>query len=192
LSDDDIIAKLVQASGTVDGVDATEAEYAAVHMSFARNAVDLTARLPAIAAAGERIKATRFTIDGEAVVLGPDGLSRFDELRRRAAAHAAILYAFDVIEHDGEDLHARPFLERKAGLARVLRDTKAGILPLGAQGIVSERVDGPYRSGRAGPQSRPYRPAAGVERLESRSLTVPMTYDVLGNADARARNALAS
>jgi bifunctional non-homologous end joining protein LigD len=49
-----------------------------------RNAFELTARLPAIAAAAtERIKATSFTIDREAVVLGPDGLSRFDELRRR-------------------------------------------------------------------------------------------------------------
>jgi hypothetical protein len=41
-----------------------------------------------------------FTIDGEAVVLGPDGLSRFEELSRREAARTAILYAFDSIEHD--------------------------------------------------------------------------------------------
>jgi hypothetical protein len=34
----------------------------------------------------EQIKAKSFTIDGEAVVLGPDGLSRFEELRSRAAA----------------------------------------------------------------------------------------------------------
>jgi hypothetical protein len=47
-------------------------------------------RLAAIAAAAERIKAKSFTIDGEAVVLGPDGLSRFDEPRRREAAHSAI------------------------------------------------------------------------------------------------------
>jgi ATP-dependent DNA ligase len=52
----------------------------------------------------EQIKAKSFTIDGEAVVLGPDGLSRFELLRTRAAAHAAILYAFDLIEHDGEDM----------------------------------------------------------------------------------------
>jgi bifunctional non-homologous end joining protein LigD len=110
------------------------------------------------------IKAKSFTIDGEAVVLGPDGLSRFDELSCREAARTAILYAFDLIAHDGEDLRARPFLERKAALARLLRDTKAGILlnehlaedgaivfahacRLGAEGIVSKRVDGTYRSG---------------------------------------------
>jgi hypothetical protein len=42
-------------------------------------------RLAAIAAAARRIKANSFTIDGEAVGLGPDGLSRFEELSRRDA-----------------------------------------------------------------------------------------------------------
>jgi len=91
-------------------------------------------------------------------------LSRFDELRRREDARAAILYAFDLIELDGEDLREQPFLDRKATLARLLRDIKAGILlnehivedgptvfaqacQLGAEGIVSKRVDGTYRSG---------------------------------------------
>jgi ATP-dependent DNA ligase len=57
-----------------------------------------------------------------------------------------------------------PFLDRKAALARPLRRTKAGILlnehiaedgatvfahacRLGAEGIVSKKVDGTYRSG---------------------------------------------
>jgi bifunctional non-homologous end joining protein LigD len=131
---------------------------------YSRNALDWTARLSAIATAAHRIKAKSFTIDGEAVVLGPDGLSRFEELQRRTAPHAAILYAFDLIEYDGEDLRNLPFLDRKAALARLLRDTEAGILfnehivedgptvfahacQLGAEGIVSKRVDGAYQSG---------------------------------------------
>jgi bifunctional non-homologous end joining protein LigD len=131
---------------------------------YSRNAYDWTVRLPAIAAAAELIKAKSFTIDGEAVVLGPDGLSRFEELSGRQAARTAILYAFDLIEHDGEDLRGLPFLDRKAALARLLRETEAGILlnehiaedgatvfahacQLGAEGIVSKRVDGTYRSG---------------------------------------------
>jgi hypothetical protein len=129
-----------------------------------RNAYDWTARLAAIAAAAQRIEAKSFTIDGEAVVLGADGLSRFDELNRREAAHRAMLYAFDLIEHDGQDLRDHRFLDRKAALARLLRNTEAGILlndhvaedgptvfahacRLGAEGIVSKRVDGSYRSG---------------------------------------------
>jgi ATP-dependent DNA ligase len=95
-------------------------------------------------------------------VVGPDGLSRFEELSRREAARTAILYAFDLIELGGEDMRNRPFLDHKA--AQLLRHTQAGILfnehivqdgpvvfahacRLGAEGIVSKKVDGTYRSG---------------------------------------------
>jgi bifunctional non-homologous end joining protein LigD len=78
--------------------------------------------------------------------------------------YPAILYAFDLIEHDGEDMRNRPFLDRKEALARLLRNIEAGILfnehiarggpvvfahacRLGAEGIVSKKVDGTYRSG---------------------------------------------
>jgi hypothetical protein len=44
----------------------------------------------------------------------------FEELRRRAAGHTAILHAFDVIEHNGADPRDRRFLDRKAALALVL------------------------------------------------------------------------
>src|SRR5258708_24773358 len=53
---------------------------------YTRNAYDWTVRLPAIAAAAARIKAKSFTIDGEAGVLGPDGLSRLARPRRREPA----------------------------------------------------------------------------------------------------------
>jgi bifunctional non-homologous end joining protein LigD len=72
------------------------------------------------------------------------------------------VYAFDLIEHDGEDLRDLPF----TALARLLRDTQAVILPnehiagdgptvfahacrLGAKSIVSKRVDSTYDPGRA-------------------------------------------
>ena len=54
-------------------------------------------------------------------------MSRFEELCRREAASTA-LYAFDLIEHDSEDLRDLPLLDRKAAPARLLRDTEAGIL----------------------------------------------------------------
>jgi ATP-dependent DNA ligase len=96
---------------------------------YTRNAHDWTVRLPAIAAAAARIEAKSFMIDGEAVELGPDGLSRFDDLRRREAAHSAMLYAFDLIEGDGQDLRDLPFLDRKAALARLLRDLSVRSVP---------------------------------------------------------------
>jgi bifunctional non-homologous end joining protein LigD len=113
--------------------------------------------MPAIAAAADRIKAKSFTIDGEAVVLGADGLSRFEELSRREAARTAILYAFDPIEHDGEDLRPRPFLDRKAALAQLLGGLKAGVL-------INEHVagDGPYAC-RLGAEEPPQ--TASVEEL---------------------------
>jgi bifunctional non-homologous end joining protein LigD len=131
---------------------------------YSRNAYDWRARLAAIAAAAEQIRARSFTIDGEAVVLGPDGLSRFEELSHREGARTEILYAFDLIEHDDEDMRNLPFLHRKAALARLLRNTEAGSLfsehiaedgpvvfahacRLGAEGIVSKKIDSTYRSG---------------------------------------------
>jgi bifunctional non-homologous end joining protein LigD len=161
---------------------------------YTRRGNNWTSRLPAIAAAAARIKAKSFTIDGEAVVAGPDGLSRFEELRRREAARTAILYPFDLIEHDGEDLRNCPFLDRKDALARLLRDIGAGILlnervaedgpavfahacRVGAEGIVSMRVDGTYRSGPCpvwmrgavnfASSSPPRRSASAGERLPS-------------------------
>src|SRR5215475_3323386 len=56
---------------------------------YSRNANDWTARLRAIVDGAGRIKAKSFTIDGEAVVLGADGLSRFEELSGRDAANTA-------------------------------------------------------------------------------------------------------
>ena len=149
-------------------------------------AKSLSRRLRAIANGVERIKAKSFRIDGEAVVLGSDGLLRFEELNSREAAETAILFASDLIEHDGEDMRNRPFLDPKATLARLSRNTKPGILfnehivedgisssrtPVRrcAEGIVSKKVDGTYRSGRCpvwikSPQSRQHRRAAGEDR----------------------------
>jgi bifunctional non-homologous end joining protein LigD len=145
--------------------------------------------LPAIAAAAERIRAKSFTIDGEAVVLGPDGLSRFDELREREAARTAILYAFDLIEHNGEDLLDLPFLDRKVALARdycAMSRPSTNTSPrmalvvfehacrLGAEGIVSKRVDGNYRSGPCPLWIKVRNPASiAVQRERNRAIGLP-------------------
>jgi len=131
---------------------------------YSRRGNDWTARLPTIASAAARIKGKSFTLDGEAVVIGADGLSRFDELRRVEGARVAFLYAFDFLEHDGDDLREQPLLARRKALARLLRRSQEGIVfnehteeegavvfahacQLGAEGIVSKRIDAPYRSG---------------------------------------------
>ena len=131
---------------------------------YSRNAINWTDRFSTIAAVAATLEAHSFTIDGEAVVIGPDGIAQFDELRRRNGAERAMLYGFDLIELNGVDLRGRPFLERKTALADLIGGTKAGIMlndhitadgdrvfahacRLGAEGIVSKQVGSSYRSG---------------------------------------------
>jgi bifunctional non-homologous end joining protein LigD len=131
---------------------------------FTRRGHEWTERYPAIAAAAAKLRAKSFTLDGEAVVVGHDGIAVFDALHRRHKASGALLYAFDLLDHDGEDLRPRPLSDRKARLARLLRRAPAGIVynehteedgalvfrhacKLGLEGIVSKRIGAPYRSG---------------------------------------------
>jgi ATP dependent DNA ligase domain len=75
---------------------------------FTRRGYDWTDRYPAIAAAAGKLRARSFTMDGEAVVVGADGVAVFDALHRRHRASDALLYAFDLPELDGEDLRPLP------------------------------------------------------------------------------------
>ena len=86
---------------------------------FTRNGHDWTDRFPSIAEAALHIKANSFLIDGEAIILGDDGVSAFNALRSRGRGEQVILVAFDLIEHDGDDLRERPLISRKRQLARL-------------------------------------------------------------------------
>jgi ATP-dependent DNA ligase len=74
---------------------------------FTRRGFDWTTRYPAIASTAIELKAQSFTLDGEACVCGPDGVAVFDALHRRGTVREAMLYAFDLLELDGQDLRAR-------------------------------------------------------------------------------------
>ena len=76
---------------------------------------------PAIVAAANRIKASTFLIDGEVVIVRNDGTSDFRALRSRRRGHEAVLYAFDPIEQDGDDLRDLPLIERKQRLKKTDR-----------------------------------------------------------------------
>jgi ATP-dependent DNA ligase len=97
-------------------------------------------------------------------VCGGDGVAVFDALHRRHKAGDAILYAFDLLEFDGEDFRPLPLAQGKAQLARLLARMNAGIAvnehtdddgavvfghacKMGLEGIVSKRLTAPYRSG---------------------------------------------
>jgi bifunctional non-homologous end joining protein LigD len=63
---------------------------------FTRRGYDWTDRYPAIAAAAAKLRAKSLTLDGEAVVVGHDGIAVFDALHRRHKASEALLYALDL------------------------------------------------------------------------------------------------
>jgi bifunctional non-homologous end joining protein LigD len=73
-------------------------------------------------------RARSFTLDGGAVVYGPDGIAIFDALHRRGTVSEAMLYAFDLLELDGEDLCTLPLGDRKKRLARLLGKRRIGIV----------------------------------------------------------------
>jgi bifunctional non-homologous end joining protein LigD len=75
---------------------------------FTRRGYDWSKRYPAIARTAAALRCTSFTLDGEAVVCGPDGVAIFDALHRRGTVSEAMLYAFDLLELDGEDLRDMP------------------------------------------------------------------------------------
>jgi hypothetical protein len=112
---------------------------------FTRRGHDWTERYPAVAAAAAKLWASSYTIDGEAVVCGQDGVAVFEALHRRRRASEAILQAFDLLELDGEDLWPLPLGARKAKLAGLLAHSTSGLRPhLAFQDcicIVHHRID---------------------------------------------------
>jgi ATP-dependent DNA ligase len=131
---------------------------------FTRNGHDWADRFPAIVDAALRIKAASFLIDGEAVIARDDGTSDFRALRSKRRGVEAVLYAFDLLGHDGDDLRGLPLIERKRRLKKLIGRAKhairynehltddgstvfAHVCKMGLEGIVSKWTDAPYRSG---------------------------------------------
>ena len=75
---------------------------------YTRRGADWTKRFPAIVEAASKIKAASFYLDGEGVVCDADGIAAFDKLHSKANDHAVFLYAFDLLEIDGQDLTPVP------------------------------------------------------------------------------------
>jgi ATP-dependent DNA ligase len=121
-------------------------------------------RYPWIVEAARKMRQTRFVLDGEAVVLGVDGIADFDALHSRKHDEEVQLYAFDVLALDGDDLRRLPLSMRKTNLARLLARRPEGIFvapseqgeigpdlfraacDMGLEGLVSKRRDRPYQA----------------------------------------------
>jgi bifunctional non-homologous end joining protein LigD len=134
-----------------------------------RNGHDWTHRMPALAESLARIPANHLVVDGEIIV--PDSKGRSDHGALKAAlgagrqSHQFVYYLFDLMHLDGFDLRVAPLIDRKRVLAELIRDIGTPILysdhleekgqvmfehacKIGLEGVISKRIDAPYRSGR--------------------------------------------
>jgi bifunctional non-homologous end joining protein LigD len=111
-----------------------------------------------------RLRPRSCVIDGEAVACDDNGMTSFDRIRYRRHDDKVFLYAFGLIEVNGDDLRRDPLQVRKATLANILARADRRIwfndhiqddgptvfahaCKHGLEGIVSKRKDSPYRSG---------------------------------------------
>jgi bifunctional non-homologous end joining protein LigD len=92
-----------------------------------RNGHDWSPRYPLIVEAVNRLKARSCLVDGEAVACDDNGVAVFQRLRRKPSGKHVFLFAFDLLELDGEDLRREPFETRKATLVSLLRGCLAGL-----------------------------------------------------------------
>lgn len=137
-----------------------------------RRGMDVTSRYPELAAALASLPYRHLVLDGELVVLGPDGRPRFDLLSQRARrgargalTHPVQFCAFDALALEGEDLRARPLRDRRdvlsglglgpPHLAPVLSVEGIGtrfleqVRALRLEGLVAKRLASQYRGGRS-------------------------------------------
>jgi ATP-dependent DNA ligase len=87
---------------------------------YSRPGNDLTDRFPLIVDAIGRLRAGSCIIDGEAVSYGEDGIASFERMRDWRHGDSVFLWAFDLIELNGDDLRRNPLAVRKATLASMV------------------------------------------------------------------------
>ena len=132
---------------------------------YTMTGVDWTDRYPWIVEDVARLNVRHAIIDAECCCDGEDGITDFERLMARVYDASAYAYAFDLLALDGDDMRRQPLADRKAALAKLLRKAKPGIrysehmtgdgrnifehaCKLGLEGIVSKRINAPYRTGK--------------------------------------------
>lgn len=137
-----------------------------------RNGNDWTARFPTVAEAVGALPCRTAVLDGEVVVVAPDGTTSFQRLQDvlgKGRFQELRYYAFDLLYLDGYDLSAVPLEERKAVLERIIEHAGDGARRIrysdhvvghgadfqrqacgfGVEGIISKRRRGKHRPGRS-------------------------------------------
>jgi bifunctional non-homologous end joining protein LigD len=151
---------------------------------YSRHGNDLTYRFPLIVEALAKLGSRTCMIDGEAVACDETGMSNFNRIRYRRHDATVFLYAFDLLELNGDDLRREPLEVRKATLASVLASAALGLrlnehieadgptifahaCMMGLEGIVSKRKGSSYRGGRSPDWLKMKNPAAPAVKREA-------------------------
>jgi ATP-dependent DNA ligase len=150
---------------------------------YSRPGNNLTHRFPLIVEALHGLRSRSCIIDGEAVCCDDKGVPTFERILYRRHDASVFLYAFDLMELNGDDLRREPFEVRKATLASVLARAAVGVrlnehieadgptvfahaCKMGLEGIVSKRKDSRYTSGRSTDWLKSKNPASEAVRRE--------------------------
>jgi bifunctional non-homologous end joining protein LigD len=151
---------------------------------YCRPGNDLTARFPLMVEALARLRSRSCIVDGEAVACGENGIALFERIRYRRHDGRVFMWAFDLIELNGNDLRREPLGRRTATLARLLARAGHGMrlnehlaaegplvfehaCRMGLEGIVSKRRGSQYQSGRSPDWINSKNPTAPAVRREA-------------------------
>jgi ATP-dependent DNA ligase len=176
---------------------------ASVWSALTRSGYNWTDRYPWIVEAARKIRRERFVIDGEAVILGLDGISDFDALH--SGKHNEVqLCAFDLLVEGDDDLRKLPLHLRKTSLERLLARRPEGVFvnpfergeigpdlfraacDMGLEGLVSKRRDRPYQAGRSKHWIKIKEPeASGDEPSNGSVRLVRQPYKIIHATDFR-------
>jgi bifunctional non-homologous end joining protein LigD len=137
---------------------------------ISRKGLDWTATFPEISEAIRALGVQNALIDGELVVMLPDGRSSFEAMQQAVAKGSMrkglVYFAFDLIHLEGERVDRLPLDARKTRLRSLLGASKTGRIRyaehvegrgpdvfgeacrMGLEGIISKRRDLPYQPGR--------------------------------------------
>ena len=137
--------------------------------AFTRSGLDWTDKFRTIVDDAARLSARAALIDGEVVVVDPQGKTDFQALQSAIKGEPARLefYAFDLLHLDGDDLTQLPLVERKDKLSALLAKHEGRIhysdhivgqgemlferfCGAGLEGVISKRADARYVGSRNG------------------------------------------
>ena len=135
-----------------------------------RKGNDWTDRFPGIAPAFARLPARSAVLDGELVILAPNGTTSFQLLQNFMSGgrqDELVFYAFDLLFLEGHDLRSVPLIQRKEALRALFDALPAGgrvrfsdhvvgngkafhrqACRMGLEGIIAKRADSRYASKR--------------------------------------------